>query len=249
MLSSLQGNVEICKQKEAQDVHAATNLLDGIQHKVENAMYASFSENNTEPLKEIFNQLNSIEPKNNIVTYWMAYTNYYEAIFLLKTKDKSASEAKLNEGINLLQKQQKKNSEDYTLLALLQSFSIQFKSGMAAGMMASNVVDNAKKAISLDSLNLRAWYVLASNDFYTPKSFGGGKKAEGYLKKAVSIPEKPQKNSYLPTWGREYAYDMLIRLYIKKNDLEKARETLKSATEAFPDSYMIKQYEDKLKVN
>lgn len=247
MLLTLHNNAQVCNKKQVPS--APTIVLDSIQFKIENAMYASFSEGNTDPLSKIFNQLNSIKPKNNFITYWMAYIHYYESVFLLKTKDKSASQTKINDGIILLQKQKKKNSEDYALLALLQSFSIQFKSGMAAGMISSKVVDNAEKSIALDSLNIRAWYVLASNDFYTPESFGGGKKAENYLKKAISIPEKTQRNPYLPTWGREYAYDMLIRLYIKEDKLDNARETLKSASILFPNSYMIKQYENKLKAN
>ncbi len=249
MLTSLHCGVLACSEAHVNKTNVQSSVLDSIQHKIESAMYECFSTGNTKPLDNVYNQLNQIKPKNNIVAYWMAYVNYYQAVFLVKTKDKKESQTKINEGIVLLEKQRRKNSEDYALLALLQSFSIQFKSGMAAGILSSKVVDNAEKSLELDSLNIRAWYVLASNDFYTPESFGGGKNTEKYLKKAVSIPEKPHKNPYLPSWGREYAYDMLIRFYIKNDKLDDARETLKSASLLFPNSYIIKQYENKLKIN
>ncbi|MDR3143171.1 MAG: hypothetical protein LBU37_15810 [Tannerellaceae bacterium] len=249
MLTSLHSVVQAYEKEQIKTEDVPGSILDSIQYKIEDAMYECFSAGNTEPLNNVYNQLNKIKPKNNIVTYWMVYVNYYQAVFLLKSKDKKESQTKLNEGITLLEKQRKKNAEDYALLALLQSFSIQFKSGMAAGVISSKVVNNAEKSIELDPLNLRAWYVLASNDFYTPEGFGGGKNTETYLKKAISISEESHKNLYLPNWGREYAYDMLIRFYIKKDKLDEARETLKSASLLFPNSYMIKQYEDKLKIN
>ena len=71
-----------------------------------------------------------------------------------------------------------KTSETYALLALVQSFSIQFASGMEAGRISAGIRENAGKALELDSTNVRGWYVLGSNDYYTPASFGGGKKVE-----------------------------------------------------------------------
>lgn len=242
-------SIHVLGENQTKESGAICNVLDSIQNKIEYAMYESFAEVNTVSLDKIYTQLNEIKPKNNIIPYWMAYVNYYQAVFFLKMKDKENSQKKLGDGIKQLENQRKKNSEDYALLALLQSFSVQFKSGMAAGIVSSKVVDNAEKAIDIDSLNLRAWYVLASNDFYTPESFGGGKKVESYLKKAISLPDKSYPNSYLPSWGKEYAYDLLIRLYIKQNKMNDAREIFKSASQLFPNSYTIKQYEKKLKTN
>ena len=75
-----------------------------------------------------------------------------------------------------MEKLDKKNTEDYALLASVQNLAIQFRSGMGAGKLSSQAVENARTALQMDSTNLRAWYVLASNDFYTPAFFGGGKR-------------------------------------------------------------------------
>lgn len=135
-----------------------------------------------------------------------------------------------------------KNSEDYALLALTQSFYIQFTSGMAAGVLSSKITRNAEKALKLDSTNLRGWYVLGSNDFYKPASFGGGKKVEYYLKKAISTVPKSIKNPYLPTWGREYAFELLIRYYIQNKKMNEARKYVQMAEKEYPNSYFIGEY-------
>lgn len=223
----------------------ATDILDSIQYKIEYAMNESFSKGSTEPLDKIFGQLQQIKQQNNVITYWMAYVNYYQSVYFLKTTEKKKSETKIKEGIILLEELKRKNSEDYALLAILQSFYIQFKSGMAAGKISSKVTENGEKAIELDSLNLRAWYVLGSNDFYTPESFGGGKKAEGYLKKAITLPSQSTESIYLPSWGKEYAFEMLIQFYIKKDKKDEAKKIYDQAIQQFPDSYMLKQYESK----
>lgn len=71
MLLTLHSNADVYKQEQLP--HTPTDILDSIQFKIEKAMYASFADGNTEALSEIFTQLNSIEPKNNIITYWIVH--------------------------------------------------------------------------------------------------------------------------------------------------------------------------------
>jgi hypothetical protein len=98
------------------------------------------------------------------------------AVYLNETNKKTLAEAKNDLGIALLVHQKIKSSEDYALLALMESFSIPFKKEQAL-WIAPRVQKNTHKALEMDSLNLRGYFVLGSNDFYTPKLFGGMKKA------------------------------------------------------------------------
>ena len=142
------------------------------------------------------------------------------------------------------------------ILSLLVSFhpffevipeiSIQFASGMEAGRISAGIRENAGKALELDSTNVRGWYVLGSNDYYTPASFGGGKKVEYYLKKATSSPDKNTDDSSLPTWGREYAYALLIQYYMQNDRTDEAKNCLLMAEKEYPDSYFIGEYKRKL---
>ena len=132
------------------------------------------------------------------------------------------------------------------MLALLQSFSIQFKSGMEAGAMSSKVKNNVKKAIKLDEQNLRAYYVAGSNDYYTPEKYGGGAEVENYLLKAISLPDQKIKSVVLPSWGKESAYEMLIKWYIKKENWAKAKQYFTEANTLYPQNYPISQLAVKL---
>ena len=154
-------------------------------------------------------------------------------------KDNKSSEKILDEGIKQLNNVNPKNSEHLALLALMESFSIQYASGMEIPFISKRVKQNAEKALQLDSLNLRAYYVLGSSDFYTPEQYGGGKKAEGYLLKAIKLNDQSVSNPYLPTWGKNNAYEMLIRLYINHKQFTEAKKYYQEAIALYPDDYMI----------
>jgi hypothetical protein len=128
---------------------------------------------------------------------------------------------------------------------MLQGFDIQFK-GMKAMFISSSIKKNIKKAIAIDSMNLRAYYGYASNDFHTPEKYGGGKEAEAYLLKAVSLSAQKIKNDYLPSWGKEESYEMLIKLYIKKEKWDLAKKYFQEGIVAYPESYTINQLASKL---
>lgn len=161
-------------------------------------------------------------------------------------KDLKKSEKVLDSGIEKLEEIDQKSSEHFALLALMESFSIQFSAGIKVPFISANVKKNGEKAIELDSLNLRAYYVLGSNDFYTPAQYGGGKKAENYFKKAIQLKSQSVKNPFLPSWGKNSAYELLIRFYINKEQFSEAKKYFQEAIALFPNDYMINQLASKL---
>jgi hypothetical protein len=185
--------------------------------------------------------------QSQIISYWIAYARYYEAVHYIKFKNRKQCQKTIASAIGLLEKIKNKNSETYALIAFIQSFSIQLSGGMSVAGVAAKVKRNAETAIQLDSANIRAWYVLASNDYYTPPAFGGGKKCEEYLLKAISLDEQPISNPYLPSWGKSDAYSLLIAHYIDKENYTKAKEYIAIALSLYPDNYMINQYVEILK--
>jgi tetratricopeptide (TPR) repeat protein len=225
-------------------------LLANIQNKIMAAFVQDFMGQtpDTQALAGLDAQLVDLgkQKPSNLIQYWRAYNHYYQAICYIKKDNKAASEKAINQAIDLLDELRNKNSEDYALLSLAQGFSIQFKGGMGAGITSAKAKTNGEKATSADPNNLRAYFVLGSNDFYTPKQYGGGKKAENYLLKAISLPEQATPNAYLPSWGKDQAYAMLIELYLQKGDKEKAKEHFKTASDLFPDNYQISQLAKKL---
>ena len=231
----------------ASDRPALSDLLN-IQEKIYNAFVQSMVQEKYEPLGELAQKLDELAAANpqNLVIYWKSYLSYYTAIYYSQVGDKAKSEKEIMSTVEQLEDMEGKNAEDYALLCMAKSYSIQFLSSFKAAIASGKVKDYGKKALSIDPQNLRAYYVLGSNDYYTPEQYGGGKKVEEYLLKALEQPDQAVENPYLPSWGREETYEMLIKFYIKKENWDKAKAKHDEATERFPDSYQIAMLESEL---
>jgi len=223
------------------------SLLIGIQSEIYNAFVQSLMSKENKTLANLDMKLENLNKKRkqNIILYWRSYLQFYSSIYYLKKGDKEVAEKEIDKGIDWLDEMKNKNSEDYALLAMLQGFGIQFK-GMKAMFISGSIKENAKQAIAKDSTNLRAYYVYASNDFHTPEKYGGGKEAEKYLLKAISLPTQKIKNEYLPSWGKEESFEMLTKLYIKEEKWNLAKKYFQEGIKEFPESYSINQLASKL---
>ena len=223
-------------------------ILINIQEKITTASYDGFAKRNTKKLDEVEGFLDSNKTENeNLKNYWIAYINYYKTIIAMQLKDKDLGSKSNKKGIDLLENHQNKNSDDYALLALLKGMSYPFVSGMEAPAISKDINKYLEKGIEADDKNFRVYYAQGSIDFYTPKEYGGGTKAESALLKAINLPEKNKGNSQLPTWGKEEAYDLIIRFYLRENQKDKAKTYFDKAKQLFPDSYIIQMHQSNFK--
>lgn len=216
-----------------------------IQSKIETALNDCFTQQSANPLINIREKLEKQE--NRMSVYWQAYILFYECIYYMKTGQKDLCRSTLSKAEHLLEKQTNPTSEEYALLAYIQSFAIQFAQGREAGQAATTATANAAKATQLDSTNVRGWYVLASMDYYAPAAYGGGQKAENYLKKAVSLPDPTARDLWRPFWGKDAAYGMLIGLYLQQGKKEEARIYYEALRKRSPESYLVGQYAEKFR--
>ncbi len=232
---------------ETQQATITEPSLAGIQGRIQSAFAQAMVSNKMEEMQKISEELTTLyeTKEQNLIQYWRAYLQFYTAIFHIQNEDSKASEAAVDKGIDWLKAMEQKNSEDYALLSMLQGFSIQFK-GMRAMFLSREISKNAQNALAIDGENIRAHFVAGNNDYYTPEKYGGGKEVEKYLLKAIELPVQKVPNEYLPSWGKEEAYEILIKWYIKKGNLDKAKAHFKAANEQFPNSYMISQLATKL---
>jgi tetratricopeptide (TPR) repeat protein len=216
-------------------------LLINIQRKVMDAFVNGKISKSDKGLADLEQALLNLNRKNNnsIIIYWYSYTCYYHSILLMIEKENKSSEKILDEGIAQLINVGNLNSEHLALLALMESLSIQYASGIEIPFISKRVKQNAEKALQLDSLNIRAYFVLGSNDFYSPEQYGDGKKAAGYFIKATRLNDQSVANPYLPSWGKNSAYEMLIRFYINHKQFAEAIKYYQEAIALFPDDYMI----------
>lgn len=244
--NELSSTAEIDYKTQVEQVNPDT-LLMGIESKIYEAFVESLLQQDHKPLLKLSNELEELSTteEQGIIIYWRSYLQFYSSIYFLKKGEREIAEKEIDKGIDWLTEIQKKNSEDYALLAMLQGFSIQFK-GAKARYISDDIKKSAKQALAIDSTNLRAHYVFASNNFYAPEKYERTDEVEKHLLNAISLPAQKVQNKYLPSWGKEEAYEMLIKLYIKKEKWDLAKKHFQEGIKEFPESYTINQLAVKL---
>lgn len=222
--------------------------LHHIQDKIDQAFVETQISRDATSLNQLISSLEKRQQTkpSALLSYWIAYGHYYQTIFYMGLKENDLAEKNVKMGIQVLEEVVEKSTEHYALLAHLQSLSISFGSTFKAIGLSAKVKKNGQKALDIDPNNLRAHLVLGSSDFYTPEKYGGGKKVESYLLKAIELPDQTVENPYLPSWGKNTAYELLIRFYLRKEEKVKAKNLYKKAITAFPNDYMINQLAQKL---
>ncbi len=252
----LYGPIAIAHEPASQSYQAQSTViaqyrdsaLYEIQQRIDKAFIQGMAASDPSAMEALATELQAFytDQPLQLVRYWQGYLAYKQAIYWLVQEDEKLAEKATERSIDWIEDIDEKNSEDYALLALVESFGIQFQPGFKAPIISARVKKYAEKAASLDSTNLRAFYVLASNDYYTPEQFGGMQQVEDYLKTAISLPAQSAPNPYLPAWGREEAYEMLVKFYLRKDQLAEAKSTYQQAIAEYPGSYQIIQLASKL---
>lgn len=232
---------------QAQDIkntNIQTPEYENIQEEIKNTLNKAFVLKSEEPLTNLENILTENQQQNS---YWISYLNYHQTIFYLEQKNMEKANEYNLKSIDILKDKTPKTSEDYALLAYNQSLSFIFiKNQMQAMKIDAEIRENLQKGFKLDANNPRLFFVEGSYDSYTPKEYGGGKKVEKLLLKAISLFEHSQ-NFSLPTWGKEESYQLLIEWYLSENKIDKATKLFENFQREFPKNRKIKTFEQKLK--
>ncbi|MBA2761923.1 MAG: hypothetical protein H0U39_08190 [Segetibacter sp.] len=218
--------------------------LENIQDKI-SAGYTKALDGDTSVLTNIINELQTVKSSSeHYLTYWLAFANYKLAAYYM-SKDKKVSERKTNEALEVLEKVNNKNSEDYVLLGSLISFSLNFKAGETA-ILSQKARNYYQKALKLDKNNLRAYFSIGRSDYYKPKQYGGGEVVEVNLIKALSLPVKSNNSVYAPSWGKMETYELLVNFYLREERKGDAVIYCKKGLQEFPNSISLQQNLKKL---
>lgn len=180
-----------------------------------------------------------IATPNAYLSYWQAYVNY--RLTYAYGKDRKSADKAADKGVSLLEGIKTKSSEHYALLSLLQGVLLESASPVTVAFKATSVASSARKAIELDSNNLRAYLAMAVYDFYTPKLYGGGKLVEENLKKAIALSTKSDANAYAPDWGQPTAYWYLAKFYQNDNKLDLAKQYATAGMSKYPMSRSLQE--------
>jgi len=223
--------------------------LAGIQGRLDAAQGQAFQTKDVSALDILISELEATENPSGThwADYWTAYGYYHKAVFH-GTAEKSEAKAKeaIKKGKQILIDQgANRNSEDFALLAMIQSFSLQYVRGMKIVNESGAAEDWAAEAIKLDPNNPRARYVAGMYDFYKPEMFGGGRKAKTILTKSLELYKAEIPNPVTPSWGFDGTYAVLARATMKK-DKDKAKELVKEGLAKYPDHYELKALAEEL---
>lgn len=226
----------------------AGDPLSGIQDSIFNAFTVGIMTHDDDALAGIRSRLETLNKNrgNSLILYWLAYVDYYRTVLYMQTGNASDAAKAAAAGADALGSIRNKTSDDYALLSLLQGLQLQF-SGMDAASLAMEMSRNASLALELDPENIRANYACGITDFFTPEAYGGGKAAEKYFLKAISLPVQKVPGKYHPSWGKEESYEYLVRLYVRQGLMDKALEYCEEGLRLFPSSAMLNSLKGQLR--
>lgn len=229
------------------------DLIYDFERKVNDAFGQSFMSKDVAPFLNLEKQLYQERAKlpNNTAqyNYWLSYNQYYKSIFYsVVKKNNSQAKKEIDAVIARLQDTlPSRNSEEHSLLALAECFSISFISnGIKANLVAKKVMKRCEKAIELDPNNLRPYFVLGQLDYFKPAMWGGKTECEGYFKKALAMDEQKIKNHYTPSWGKKESFEYLIKFYLDEKKKSEAKTYYLKAIKIYPNEYLIKDLASKL---
>lgn len=154
------------------------------------------------------NKLNMIAKKWNDQWAPHYYNAYSKAQLSYMEKDEAKRDAyideaekELGEAVSLLGKD---NDETYVLAAMVANARLAVKPQSRWQKYGKIYDENLEKAKELNENNPRIYYLKGTSKFFTPKMFGGGKKAAlPYFEKADGLFAKEEGgNIDKPYWGK-----------------------------------------------
>ncbi len=210
--------------------HTHAQRTTYLQERVDSAFYRAVRTRHVGNLRRLIDSLEDQyhQTQQRIWAYWVAYATYELSIYEMVVDSHQRAKRSILTAIRCLDTLDDKNSEEWALLSVLTGYSITFR-WWAASWLGPRAIDYAEKAVALDSQNIRAWYALLVNDFYTPALFGGGKMVDYYGHRALQCPDQVLPNPYLPSWGRAETYDILIRWHLRQKRYDTAQKLFEEA--------------------
>lgn len=171
--------------------------------------------------------------------YWLAFSHYQKAIALMRANQKENARGSLDRSLALLKAIPNKDVEVNALLGLASGLNLAFIPRQRIVIAAQESGSYVAAGLASGRPSPRAFYASAIADWNTPSMYGGTLKAEGLAKKAIALNEPASQ--LRPTWGRDEATALLIRIYVAQKRTPEARALLETARRQFPGSLAISE--------
>ncbi|MGB5820918.1 MAG: hypothetical protein WBG90_15640, partial [Saonia sp.] len=104
-----------------------------------------------------------------------------------------------------------------------------------------------RESLKFSEKNPRAYLGLGKSDFYKPTQYGGSKKVESYLKKAISyFKEEEESENKGPSWGKDQVFYFLSAFYSTNNRVRDAKFYNSLGLKEFPKNELLLAQKEKL---
>lgn len=220
---------------------AAQKSIKTVQSRIRDARFADIDVPGLPALTAIANEIrgNSVHLQSKQMEfqyrYWLAYTNYLLANGQLEAGQMDAARASLIEASTLLRGIQVRNAESYTLLGMVSGLQIAVMPQSQIGELMSGARDAMEKAVALAPDSPRVLYARAVGDYSTPAQYGGGRLAEGLLRKVLAMPAE-RNRALQPIWGRDDSAALLIKVLAASDRNAEAKKTYQEFIALYPKS-------------
>lgn len=169
--------------------------------------------------------------------YWLGLTLYLKSLALMQQGKREDAKEVLADGIETLKGIPHPDEEVYALLGLAAGLNLQYVPRQSIMLAISEVNSYLARAVS-GRETLRGLYANAVSDWNTPVEYGGQLRAESFVRKALSLPDRAG-GPLSPSWGRDFATALLIRILLTKGKKAEALELLEKARKQLPDSALL----------
>ncbi|GEM55589.1 hypothetical protein B0A58_15470 [Flavobacterium branchiophilum NBRC 15030 = ATCC 35035] len=233
---SLVKKTEEITTKESVSKDSVVNDDSSYEDDIEVAISQSFQKRDSEILETAISKVEKdLKISLNYKTYWKTYLYYNLSLLYTALKDDDKASFTIDTAIETIE-EKANSSEDFALLAACKSFSLKFANMTKLASISAEVGELANKSLELNPKNMRAYYVLATNNFYTPKMFGGMVKVEEYSLKALDCPYSISENYYAPYWCKPKVYQIYIQYLNMEKKESEAKKIKEKAKKEFPNS-------------
>ncbi|MCA3077224.1 MAG: hypothetical protein ING71_00335 [Rhodocyclaceae bacterium] len=171
--------------------------------------------------------------------YWSAYGRYLLAMHFQKSGEVAAAGRVAVEGARLLEASKNRDVENFALHAMLISLQFSAAAPRDYPTLAREQRRSLERALELGPRNLRALYINAATDFGTPSQFGGGRLAEGYLRRAIAMPVEAER-PLAPDWGRDLCVALLTHILTNSGRSAEAEQILTDERRNNPNKSLLR---------
>ena len=179
---------------------------------------SSKTKDDYQKLANKFEMIANKEQNQWLPFYYAAYCNQMMCYTGLKSDDIDVVCDKADAQLSKADSLQPKNAEIMVMKARVTGARIMVNPMMRGAKFGRKSGEILQQAMSIDSLNPRAYLTAGQVLFYTPKMFGGGKeKAKPILQKSADCYNKFQPATPLhPNWGKGFCGYLLMQCEDKK---------------------------------